>query len=201
MTDKAIILPKDLSCLVIGGSAGSFEPIYELIGMLPEGLAIPVIVVIHRGKGFKSNLRQLFQNKSLATIKEADEKEPLVAGTVYLAPVNFHLLVEPDKTLSIDASEPVLFCRPSIDVTFCSTADIFGKQLLAMLFSGANHDGAHGSGYIEKLGGKVLIEDPQEAEVDTMPLGAIKKLKNVVLFKRSELHGIVEQLPVKGSAK
>ncbi len=186
-------------CLVIGGSAGAFELIYEWVSLLPEDFPHPVIVILHRGKGFKSNLKQLLQSKAAVKVKEADEKESLKPGWVYLAPVNFHLLIEPELTLSLDASEPVLYSRPSIDVTFKSAVDVFGDKLMAMVFSGANADSAAGSEQIVKKGGQVLIHDPEEAEVPTMPEATVKKMKHPILFRRADFGAIIEQLM--GAAK
>lgn len=187
MTDLKSILTAKPECLVLAGSAGAFDPVFALVSKLPLSLPFPVILVLHRGKDFKSNLRALLQSKSKLKIKEADDKEQLKAGTVYIAPVDFHLLVEPEKILSLDASEPIKFCRPAIDATLFSAADAYGKGLVALIFSGANDDGADGAAHVEKKGGHVFVQKPEDADVVTMPLAAIKKLQHPHLFNKKEL--------------
>ncbi len=196
MADLSFISKPFPGCVVIGGSAGAFELIYEFVSLLPATFTIPVVIVLHRGKGFKSNLKQLLQSKAAVHVKEADEKEALLPGNVYLAPVNFHLLIEPDKTLSVDASEPILFCRPAIDVTFSSASAVFGENLLGMIFSGANADGANGAADIVRHGGRVLVHDLEEAEVITMPDAAAKKMEKPMFFKRTDFQSIIDYLSV-----
>ncbi len=183
---------------MIGGSAGAFEPIYDFVSQLPGTFPIPVVIVLHRGKGFKSNLTHLLQSKAKLRIKEADEKEALVPGTVFLAPVDFHLLIEPDRSLSLDGSEAVLYSRPSIDVTFDSAADVYGKTLVSMIFSGANSDGTMGCERIDEKGGSVLIQHPDEADVQTMPVSVAERLKKPVFFTKADFQDIIHRLTETG---
>ncbi len=191
MTKTGNISNKRVACLVIGGSAGSFEVIYALLEELGADLPFPVLVVMHRGKSFKSNLKNLFQARTTLKVKEADHRDELLPGYLYLAPIDYHLLVEPDKHLSLDASEPVWFCRPAIDMSFYSAADVYKDKLMAVLLSGANNDGARGAGYIERLGGKVLVQDPLDAELEVMPKAALDVLKHPQIFKKTELGKLI----------
>src|SRR5690606_5939006 len=111
---------------------------------LPKNFPLPVVVVIHRSRKHRSSIEELLNSKSKVKVKVAEDKDQLKKGTVYFAPSDYHLLVEPDGSISLDSSEPVLYSRPSIDVTFESIADVYRDNVIALLLSGANADGAEG---------------------------------------------------------
>jgi two-component system chemotaxis response regulator CheB len=196
--NKAVNIGKkempEIQCIIIGGSAGSVGVIYKILNFLPADYPVPVLIVLHRGKQFQSNLQDQLQMKARIHVKEVDEKDKLQAGTAYLAPADFHLLIEPDKSLSLDASEPVLYCRPAMDVTFYSAADVFGSSLAVILLSGANNDGAAGGAYVKDKGGTVVIQDPSEAEVDTMPKAGIRAVKHPLILDSDGIMAFIEQI-------
>ncbi|MCP9749725.1 chemotaxis protein CheB [Ferruginibacter sp. HRS2-29] len=173
MEKETMTSPEKL--IVIGGSSGSLEVLMNLLPLLGKRLPVPVIIVLHRNNQSDNGLVELFASKTKLTVKEADEKDILVPGTVYIAAPDYHLLIEQDKTLSLDASAKVNFSRPSIDVTFSSAADVFGKGLTAILLSGANADGADAMIYVKECGGKLIVQDPDEALVGYMPRQAIEQ--------------------------
>ena len=162
--------------LVIGGSAGSLQVLRELLNALPQNARYAVIVVIHRLKNVSSDLERIISDNK--TILEPVDKEPIKNGHIYLAPQNYHLLIENDRTFSLDYSEPINFSRPSIDVTFESVAAVYGASAVAILLSGANNDGAEGIGYILEKNGTAIVQDPATAEYPAMPKAAIEKHKN-----------------------
>lgn len=158
--------------LLIGGSAGSLEALLKLLPALQQAYSLAIVLVLHRRSG-ESLLSQLLAEKTVWPVKEAEEKEAVCAGTIYIAPADYHLLLENDKTFSLDYSEKVHYSRPSIDVTFESAAEVYGKSLMAVLLSGANADGSGGLQRIKEAGGYILVQDPQEAAVAYMPQQAI----------------------------
>ena len=147
--------------LLIGGSAGSLEAILQALPGLQDLNGLAVVLVLHRRNG-ESLLAELLNEKTSWTVKEAEEKEPILPGTVYVAPADYHLLIEKNKTFSLDYSEKVNYSRPSIDVTFESAADTFGSTVSALLLSGANADGTEGLKKIKEAGGFVMVQDPAE---------------------------------------
>ena len=163
---------KRYQALVIGGSAGSLDGILQLLPALKSLTSLAVVLVLHRRTG-ESLLTHLLSERLAWPVKEAEEKEPIVAGTVYIAPADYHLLIEKDKTFSLDDSEKVHYSRPSIDVTFESAADVYGNTLLAVLLSGANADGTDGLRSVRAAGGYTIVQDPAEAVVAYMPQHAI----------------------------
>lgn len=146
----------------------------NILKALPANLPFGILVVIHRSPRYETRLEKSLAAKCRVTIKVAEDKEPIRPSTVYFAPAGYHLLVEPDRSLSLDASEPVNFCIPSIDVTMQSTADVYGAASAAILMSGANRDGAAGMAAIHHAGGLCIVQHPRDAEVETMPAAAIE---------------------------
>jgi two-component system chemotaxis response regulator CheB len=167
-------LPK---LLVIGGSAGSLEVLMKLLPELKPEWPLAVIIVLHRRTDSDTLLSELLASKTSLSVKDAEEKDILLPGCIYVAPSDYHLLIEPDGSLTLDASEKVHYSRPSIDVTFMSAAEVFGSRLYCILLSGANVDGAEGLQVVQELGGFTAVQDPATAEVSFMPKHAINTVK------------------------
>src|ERR1700753_543210 len=128
--------------IVIGASAGTLEALAAILPELPDRFDLPIIVVVHVPPDRRSVLAELFQAKCKIPVREADDKEPINAGTIYFAPPNYHLLTERDKSLALSDDEPVLYSRPSIDVLFESAAETYRARLIGVVLTGANQDGA-----------------------------------------------------------
>lgn len=182
----------DAGLIVLACSAGGIVLVQNLLSLLPKNFPIPVIVVIHRSGQLSSSLEQLVQSYCAVRVKEAEEKEPLMPSTVYFAPGGYHLLVEKDRTLSLDVSEPIKYCRPSIDVTLQSAADVYGKKMIAILLSGANDDGADGMHAVSMAGGLTIVQDPEDAEVDIMPRAALSRTSINFKMNGDELMSFIE---------
>lgn len=162
-----------LQALVIGGSAGAVGALLKLLPGLRGSFPMPVLVVVHLPPDDKGGLAELLNHQCQITVKEAEDKEPLRAGTAYLAPADYHLLVEPDFQLSLSQDDPVFYSRPSIDVLFESAADAYGSLLTGVVLTGASQDGARGLQAVHREGGRTLVQDPATAEADTMPRAAL----------------------------
>lgn len=186
--------PKSAKVVVIGCSAGGFTLLFDLIAKLPKSFPLPIIVVIHRSRKHKSSIEELLNDKSKVIVKVASDKDHLQKGTVYFAPSDYHLLLEPDQTITLDCSEPVLYSRPSIDVTFQSVADVFEDQVIAILLSGASADGASGICYIHEKKGFTIVQSPNDAEVRTMPEAAINKCTADLILTNLEIFSFMETL-------
>ena len=159
--------------VVIGGPAGAIEALSANLPNLPSHFRLPVIVVVHIPPNRQSVLAELFRAKCRLAVVEAEDKEPIKAGTVYFAPPDYHLLVETKDTLALSREEPELFSRPSIDALFESAADVYGEGLIAIVLTGANQDGSRGLLAIIQSGGVALVQDPAEAFAASMPRAAI----------------------------
>ena len=162
--------------VIIGGSAGSLEVMLQVLSTIEPGLPHPVVLVLHRKASEDQMLESLFSAKCLLRVIPVEDKTPLSPGNIYIAPSDYHLLFESDGTLSLDTSAKVNFSRPSIDVSFESAADAWRGNLTAILLSGANSDGSAGLEAIKSLGGTVIIQDPETANMPIMPQSAITRV-------------------------
>lgn len=159
--------------VVIGASAGGMKALKTVLSGLPAYFPLPVAIVQHMASTPDSYMVEYLGNHCALAVKEADDKEELKAGTVYLAASDYHLQVEPDKTLSLSVDPPVNFSCPSIDVLFDSAARCFGNKLIGIVLTGASADGAAGLKKIRVAGGLTIVQDPASAESPFMPQSAI----------------------------
>jgi two-component system chemotaxis response regulator CheB len=159
--------------VVVGTSWGGLAALRTLVGGLPGSFQMAVTLVQHRHKHSDHLLRTLLQERSALEVCEVEDKMPLEQGRIYVAPADYHTLVEPGHfSLSTDA--PVRYSRPSIDVTFSSAADSYAHRTVGVVLTGANADGADGLRRISDRGGLALVQDPDSAESRTMPAAARK---------------------------
>jgi two-component system chemotaxis response regulator CheB len=158
--------------IVIGASSGGLKAMQTLLGELPKTFPLPVAVVMHRHREAEDLLQIVLQRFSALPLIEVVDKELIQPGHVYIAPADYHLLIEP-KYFSLSTDEPVLYARPSIDVLFESAADVYGKMLVGVILTGASQDGARGAAKIQGRGGVVIVQDPATAESSTMPVAAL----------------------------
>ncbi len=163
--------------LVIGGSAGSFEVVKKILHSFPEHYPLPVAVVLHLAADYHSHLAQLLQPFCCLPVADVCDKQEIQAGCVYLAPTDYHLLIEkntrPPLHFSLSVDEPVRSVRPSIDVLFQTAAEVYESELIAVLLSGANSDGAAGMTSVKRLGGLTIVQAPETSEFSRMPEAAL----------------------------
>ncbi len=158
--------------IVIGVSAGGLKALTAILPTLPADYPLPIMTVIHLPPDRKSIVASLFQEKCALIVVEAEDKIAIEPGTVYFAPPDYHLMVEPDRRLSLSSEEPVLFSRPSVDVLFETAADAYGEGLIGVILTGASDDGAAGLKAVLAAGGTGLIECPEDAYATAMPEAA-----------------------------
>jgi two-component system, chemotaxis family, protein-glutamate methylesterase/glutaminase len=187
------ILMNKYELLIIGGSAGSLEVILEVLPSLRHDLDYAILLVLHRRSG-DSLLTGLLSDKTSLEVKEAEEKEAITPGVIYIAPANYHLLVEKDKTLSLDYSEKIHYSRPAIDASYETAAEAYGPLLIGVLLSGANADGAEGLLKIKQAGGLTIVQDPNEASVSYMPQQAIEKNAATKIVKTTQIIRLLNEV-------
>ncbi|GAA4838422.1 chemotaxis protein CheB [Algivirga pacifica] len=187
---------KKYQAVVIGGSAGSFQPINELLEALPRGFSLPVFLCLHRLKTVRHGFVEALSIRSAKEVREPMDKEKIQGGIVYLAPSNYHMCVEQDDCISLSTDELVNNSRPSIDVTFETAAYAYGEGLLAILLSGANDDGAEGMYWVKEKGGTTVIQDPEECSMNTMPKAAAKHAEIDYTLSYKEIIDLLIKLTV-----
>lgn len=158
---------------VIGSSWGGLQALDLVLRDLPASLPFAIAVVQHRSADAPdSGLPHYYSGRTSLQVRSVDDKDPIEPGTVYIAPPDYHLFVEPGYfALSLD--DVVQFSRPSIDVLFDSTAEAYGSRTIGVLLTGANEDGVAGLGRIREVGGMTIVQDPATAARATMPAGAV----------------------------
>lgn len=178
--------------LLLAGSAGSFKLLFRAVKHLPHDLNKTVIIIIHRKKNFFSEIEKLFAENSRMYLREISDKDKIDGNTIYIAPANYHTLVENEKQFSLDVSEPVWYSKPSIDVTFESAAEVFKGQCTAILLSGANQDGAEGLLKLRNQGSLTIVQDPTDAEMGDMPKAALSLNAADYVLKSSQIFQLLE---------
>ena len=171
--NSAADLPR-VEAIVVGASAGGVEALLTLLGSLRAGFGLPIIIVLHLPEERRSQLVEVFARRLALPVAEATDKQDIMPGTVYFATPGYHLSVEQDRSLSLSLEDRLHHSRPSIDFLFESAADAYGPALAAVLLTGANHDGARGLAQVKRRGGLTVVQDPDDAQVDTRPRAALK---------------------------
>jgi len=159
--------------ILIGTSWGGLNALSHVVAGLPATFALPLVVVQHRSPDAPGFLAELLQTRTGLCVVEVDDKNPILAGHVYVAPPNYHLLIE-QGFFSLTTDAPVRYSRPSIDVTFVSAADVYGRRTVGVVLTGANEDGALGLRRIADRGGYAVVQDPETAEGPAMPRAALR---------------------------
>lgn len=191
------MIPGPIRAVVVGASAGAVEALLTILPQLPDGYPAPVLVVVHVPPDRDHALVALMDPRCRVRVKEAEDKELAEPGTVYFAPADYHLLVETDGTLALSSDELVNYSRPAIDVLFESAAHAFGPDLLAIVLTGANEDGAEGLLAVCQAGGTALVQDPASAMAATMPQAALRACPSAQI---ADMDGIVAALRAAGGA-
>jgi two-component system chemotaxis response regulator CheB len=180
--------------VVVGTSWGGLAALRALVGGLPESLSMAVTIVQHRHRDSDHLLRALLQERSALEVCEVEDKMPLEHGRVYVAPPDYHTLVEPGH-FSLSTEAPVRYSRPSIDVTFGSAADSYGHRTVGIILTGANTDGSDGLRRISDRGGMAIVQDPKTAESAMMPTAAMKAVPRARVMALQDIVRFVSELP------
>lgn len=176
----------EIGVVVVGASWGGLNALSQLFGAMPGDFRVPIVVVQHRSRHADNLLASLLQDITPLRVVDVEDKEPLEPHSVYVAPANYHLLVETGH-LSLTTDPLVRFSRPSIDVTFTSAGDAYRSSALGVVLTGANDDGSRGLRYIVNHGGRGIIQDPATAESGAMPAAAVKAVPEAEVLKLEEI--------------
>ena len=157
--------------IVIGASLGGLKAIKKVLAALPKEFRLPIVVAQHREKGSDGTLRELMQEMVSLPVQEVEDKQPILPGCVYLAPPDYHVLVEKGH-FALSTEGAVSYARPSVDALFESAADAYAERVVGVILTGRNQDGTEGLGAIKRRGGLTIVQDPHTAEASSMPEAA-----------------------------
>jgi two-component system chemotaxis response regulator CheB len=166
---------RQIEAIVVGGSAGALDALSVLLPALPADCAVPVALVVHLPPSRPSRLAAVLAMRASVPVKEAEDKEPVAPGRVYVAPPGYHLLVERTRTFALSIDGLLNFSRPAIDVLFESAAEAYGDALAGVVLTGASDDGARGLAAIAEAGGVAVVQAPEGAVARQMPEAAIAR--------------------------
>lgn len=185
MARRRVPVTSAYSVLAVGASWGGVEALSSFVSTLPAGWTLPIVIVQHQHALSGTALERILSRLTSLQVVDVNDKQPIMPGHIYIAPANYHLLVEDDKSFSLSIDAPVNYSRPSIDVTFNSLADVYGGKCIGVLLTGANEDGVEGMRRIHECGGYTMAQSPDEAEVSVMPAAAISAgvVDRIVLLK------------------
>lgn len=173
--------------VVIGVSAGGFEALNYLVTEFQGKLMVPIIVVQHRTADNDSYLVNHLNILSKVSVNEVNDKEPIVSGKLYIAPADYHVLIEQDYSFSLSKDRRINHARPSIDVLFETAAQVYKESCLGIILTGKNGDGAKGLLEVVKAGGKAIVQDPQTAGAPEMPTAAMQAVPNASILKLDQI--------------
>ncbi len=180
--------------IVIGTSAGGVEALSVVLPALPTNLRASVFVVIHLPRERTSMLVEVFTPRCALPVREAQDKENALPGTIYFAPPDYHLPLNRGPQMALSVDEPVHYSRPSIDVLFESAADVYGEKLLGVILTGANADGAAGLNAVHRAGGVTVVQRPEDAHSPLMALSALKRTTVDFVFSLDQIAGLLATL-------
>jgi two-component system chemotaxis response regulator CheB len=178
---------------VVGTSWGGLAALRELVSCLPADLPLAVVIVQHRHKLSDGALPTLLQDKTSLRVCEVEDKQPIDPGGIYVAPADYHLLIEPDY-FELSVEEPIRYSRPSIDLTFSSAADVFGARTIGVVLTGANADGAEGLRRIAGRGGLAMVQEPATAESPAMPTAALKAVPSARVLTIGAIGALIGEM-------
>lgn len=173
--------------IAIGASAGGLNAFKAILPALKEAFPLPILIVQHISPQSDNYMTVHLDKLCKIRVKESEEKEKITAGNAYFSPPNFHMLIEEDRSISFSVENKVNYARPSIDVMFETAAYAYTSGLIGIILTGANNDGAAGLKKIQELGGLTIVQEPEDAEVDTMPRSALKIMQPDQIIKLNEI--------------
>jgi len=181
-------------CIVMGASAGGLQAVQSILTTLKKDFSIPLVIVQHLHPDSDDYIARRLDICCPLEAKEAESRESIIPGKIYTAPANYHILIEANETFALSTDPLVHYCRPSIDVLFESAADVFTNELVGIILTGANNDGAEGMSKIKNKGGLTIVQDPDEAKVDTMPLSVMKRINVDYIYSLDQISHFLHKL-------
>jgi len=180
---------RDIELVVIASSFGGLEANTYVLAHFPIDIGPAIILVTHLSENSEKNYAAVLEDKTAHQISIAKDKNIIESGHIYLAPGGYHLLIEDDKTFSLSVDDRVHNVRPSADVLFESLAYTYKDKVLGVVLTGANEDGARGLKVIAEQGGLCIVQSPESAVAETMPLAAVDTCPECIIVPIKQIPG------------
>lgn len=179
--------------VVVGGSAGSLEPLKTLLSRLPKDLPAALLVVVHIPNDGRSVLPEILASAGALPAGHPSDGEPIEPGRVYVAPSDHHMLVE-DEHIKVTRGPRENRHRPAIDPLFRTAARSYGRRVVGVILSGLLDDGAAGLMAVRMRGGLAVVQDPAEAIYPEMPARAIQYSGADCILKVNDIANLIVSL-------
>jgi len=183
-----------IQAVVIGASAGGVELLHHVLPQFPANVPFFVALVQHNKRDRHSYLCDTLQRVCALAVEEAEDGMMTKDGYLYLAPADYHLLIESPHMLALSLDPPEHYCRPAVDPLFSSAADCLGNRVAGAIFSGMGSDGALGLRAIHEAGGRCLVQSPPSAEYPSMPKAALAQVADAYLFEPDDFYRDLQQV-------
>ncbi|HEX2976169.1 MAG TPA: chemotaxis protein CheB [Bacteroidales bacterium] len=185
---------RDIKVIIIGGSAGSYNVVRSILSSIPADFHLPVVMCLHRLRDVRSGFAESLNISSNLPVREAQDKDELQPGVVYLSPANYHLYIERDMSIALSTHEEIHYSRPSIDLTFETAGFSLGGAMAGILLSGTNRDGSKGLYSAYRRGAFTVVQDPGNAQFGIMPAEALTYFKPHLILTDTEISEFVNSL-------
>lgn len=179
--------------IAVGASAGGVQAFEKILSGLKPDFEVPLVFLIHLPAQSRIDFQTVFARVISRRVHEVEDKMPIEREHIYFAPPAYHTQIEKEGYFSLSMDSPVQYSRPSIDVLFESMAVAFGEKSVGVLLTGANEDGARGLRHIQESGGLTIVQDPETAEMPTMPTAALRMMEPTYVAPLSEIVQILNR--------
>lgn len=184
----------DIDIVVIGSSSGGISALEKLLKAFDNKLDVTIVIAQHMSPDSGDSIKKLLKKYSTIELKEPIDKEELQSGCIYIAPADYHLLIERAGYFAVNLGPKVNFCRPSVDLLFETAAEAFPERVLGVVLTGANGDGTEGCRHIKKFNGLVVAQNPDEAQINVMPLSVINAGLADYVLSLKEISDMINRL-------
>ncbi len=180
--------------IIIGGSAGSYKIVNRLLSALPADYPHSLLICMHRLRNIRTGFVEALTLNSSLPVIEASDKDHIRQGIAYVAPANYHMMIEFGYRLSLSVAPPVNHSRPSIDITMETSAEVFRERAVGVILSGANMDGSRGMAKIHEMKGTTVVQDPEDSEIRAMPAACLSTMTPDHILKGEEIITFIRKL-------
>ncbi len=188
------IMKEKMKIIVIGGSAGSFPVVQKILSSIPDNFPFPLLFCLHRLKEFRNGFVESLNRGSAVRIMEPLDKTTIEPGVAYLSPANYHMLVEPGYKIALSTEPDINYSRPSLDLTFMTAGYAARNNMIGIILSGANSDGARGLFSAYRNGAYTIVQSPDNASFRTMPNEVFKYFTPHEVLTDMEISGFIHKL-------
>lgn len=185
--------------IAIGTSAGGVEALQWIVSELPKTLAAAVFIVMHVTASQRSELPVILRRRSRLPVFNPTPNDEIEPGKIYVAPADYHLLIERNKRIALWHGPKENNFRPAINPLFRSAADVYGNRVIGVILTGTLDEGVAGLAWVKRHDGITMVQDPNEAKFSALPQSALREVAIDYVLPMARIPGLLVEL-ANGSA-